>query len=70
MTSMFRTRGIKEKIMKDLTELNGYHEVTERVYQSITQPEWQTILSKHYPGIALEGKNVNVDLSNEIITID
>jgi len=70
MKSIIKAKGIKESIMDDLIELNGFHEVTDREIGFITQPEWQTILAKHYPHIDLNNKNVSVDLDNETIILD
>jgi len=70
MKNVIKAKGIKESIMDDLIELNGFHEVTDREIGFITQPEWKTILAKHYPDMDLKNKNVSVDLDNEIITLD
>ncbi|HHY91404.1 MAG TPA: hypothetical protein GX503_07030 [Clostridiales bacterium] len=70
MRSIIRTHGIRERIMEDLIELNGFHEVTDREINLVTQPEWKAILSKHYPQMNLEGKHVSVDLDEEIIILD
>jgi len=56
--------------MEDLIELNGFHEVTDREINLVTQPEWKAILSKHYPQMNLAGKHVSVDLDEEIIILD
>ena len=70
MTDIIRCRGIKEMFMKDLKEINGFHEVTEKEIDYVTQPEWKSILEKHYPGISIENKNINVDLNSETITLE
>jgi hypothetical protein len=70
MTDIIRSYGIKEMIMKDLKEINGFHEITEKEVSYVTQPEWKAILLKHYRGIDIQDKNVSVDLNNEIITLE
>jgi hypothetical protein len=69
-TQIIRTHGIKELIMKDLKELNGFHEVTDRVISNVTQPEWKEILGKHYPNLNMQNKNVNIDLDSETIMLE
>ncbi len=70
MKNIIRAHGIRERIMEDLIELNGFHEVTDREISLVTQPEWKTILSKHYPHMDLEDKHVSVDLDEEIIILE
>lgn len=70
MADIIRTPGIRDKIMENIHELNGFHEVTERVYDHITQPEWREILSKYYPNLPMDGRNIHVDLKNEIIRLE
>ncbi|MDK2798508.1 MAG: hypothetical protein PWP27_615 [Clostridiales bacterium] len=69
MADIIRTPGIKEKIKKDVIEKNGFHEVTERVYEAITQAEWKEILNIYYPELVTEGKQINVDLNNETVKL-
>ena len=70
MTDIIRTRGIKEILMKDLRELNGFHEVTDREISYVTQPEWKAILGRHYPGMDMQNRSVSVDLDSETITLE
>ncbi|WHH59349.1 hypothetical protein [Petroclostridium sp. X23] len=69
MEKTFRVTGIKEKLMKDIVELNGFHEVTDQVLDNVTQPEWREIISKYYPGLIKEGDSISIDLRNEILNI-
>jgi hypothetical protein len=70
MKNVIRANGIRKAVMDYLTEWNGFHEVTEREIGFVTQPEWKAILSKHYPHLDLDNKNVSVDLENETIILD
>ena len=70
MPNIIRTHGIKGLLLKDLKELNGFHEVTQRDINYVTQPEWKAILEKYYPGLDMNNKNISVDLENEIISIE
>lgn len=70
MKSVFRTKGIKERIMDDLVELNGFHEVTDKEFNNVTQPEWKEIVTRQFPNMDLQNKKVDVDLETEIITIE
>lgn len=69
MMNIIRTYGMKDMIISDLRELNGFHELTEREIRSITQPEWKTVLSKHYPDMDMKDRTVSVDLTRETITL-
>ncbi len=70
LTDIIRTRGIKKKIMQDIAEKNGFHEVTNVICESMTQPEWQEILSRHYRGLDIAHKNIHVDLDSETIRLE
>ncbi|MGE4282399.1 MAG: hypothetical protein AB7G87_01625 [Clostridia bacterium] len=69
MEHIFRTHGITEKLMGELIELNGFHEVTDEVIGDVTQSEWTEIINRYYPGLVKEGGSVSIDLKNEIIRV-
>jgi|GEM_PF-5266378 len=70
MPEIIKAPGIREKIERDLIELNGFHEVTTQVYDALTQPEWQEILEKHLPDLDFHDKEIHVDLDKETIRLD
>lgn len=70
MVEKIKAPGIRERIEKDLIELNGFHEVTAQVYNALTQPEWQEILKRHLPDLDFHNKKIHVNLDEETIRLD